>query len=278
MTWADTPEGIVEQAVEQQGPYLRRVCLFSGGSDSSVLAHRCRDEYNELAFVDTGTALPGVREFVVEFAAWLGKPLVIKEAGDAFRRMVLGGTIVRRGERKGLPEEGHGFPGPGGHAKAYARLKERQIEALLREYKVGQHHHSRVLFLTGVRQAESKRRTNRDPVTRRYSAVFANPLWNWTNADMTAYKREHALPQSDVAALIHRSGECNCGAFASAGEREMLADLWPAWFEENIASLEREAAAAGIKRCRWGVAGDKEKATEGGPMCSSCDFRQEQAA
>jgi 3'-phosphoadenosine 5'-phosphosulfate sulfotransferase (PAPS reductase)/FAD synthetase len=61
--------------------------LFSGGNDSTVLAHRCRAHYDGLAFIDTGTAVPGVAEFVREYAHWLDKPLRVLRAGNAYRRI-----------------------------------------------------------------------------------------------------------------------------------------------------------------------------------------------
>jgi 3'-phosphoadenosine 5'-phosphosulfate sulfotransferase (PAPS reductase)/FAD synthetase len=210
------PDDLISQAKAEHRP-VATVCLFSGGNDSAVLAHRCRDHYDRLVFIDTGTAVPGVREFVESFAQWIGKSLWIYESGDAYRRMVLNSEF--------------GFPGPGQHGRAYTRLKERQIEALLRDLKAGHPRSARVLALTGVRRAESTRRSKRQPITRRGGLVFANPLIDWTNQDMRAYRAEHALPESDVAALIHRSGECNCGAFAEPGERKMLRSLWPDWFE-----------------------------------------------
>ena len=68
-------------------------CLFSGGNDSTVLAHRCREQYEALAWIDTGTAVPGVAEFVAEYADWLGKPLRVLDAGDAYRQMVMGDLV-----------------------------------------------------------------------------------------------------------------------------------------------------------------------------------------
>ncbi len=264
-----TPEAIIREAREAYAP-IATWCLFSGGGDSAVLAHRCRDEYDGLAFIDTGTALPGVVEFVESFAAMLGKPLrVLEHDHDAFRAMVLG--------TPGRPALG--FPGPGQHHRAYQRLKERQIDRLLRETKAGHSRMDRVLFLTGVRRAESQRRRTREPITKHRAAVFANPLIDWSNEAMREYRAEHKLPQSDVAALTHRSGECNCGAFAAPGEREMLASLWPEWFERRIASLEREAEALGLPACKWGQRPPKKgDRLDGGNLCSSCEFRAEAAA
>lgn len=267
------PEQVVEKAEAEHGPFVGRVCLFSGGNDSTVVAHRCKDHYDELAFIDTGTAVPGVREFVQEFAALLGKPLRVYESGDAFRLMVLGGGI----NSEGRPYPAFGFPGPGQHGAAYVRLKERQLDALRRDLKKGHARSARVLFITGVRRDESKRRSQRPEITRRGATVFCNPLIDWTNSQMRAYRIEHEIPQSDVAALIHRSGECNCGSFAASGEREMLQSLWPEWFDRTIASLEREAAARGIPGCVWGKSPPAQVPDEVGELCSDCQLRMDVA-
>jgi 3'-phosphoadenosine 5'-phosphosulfate sulfotransferase (PAPS reductase)/FAD synthetase len=176
-------------------------------------------------------------------------------------------------------EAPYGFPGKGQHSKAYARLKERRLEDVLREAKSGHPRNSTVLFLSGIRRDESARRSNREPLTERGSAKFCNPLISWTRAEVHEYHERHSLPVSDVAALMHRSGECNCGAFAKADEeRRLISSLWPGWWSDSIERLEREAAALGIRWCRWGgfdldgvqAAGAPGKA---GLLCSSCAAR-----
>lgn len=265
-----SPEQIMDAAHVEHGPFVVRVALVSGGIDSTVMAHRCRDFYDGICFIDTGTALPGVREHVQRIAELVGKPLVIYDAGERWRAMVLGQSDLRAS----------GFPGPRGHSIAYNRLKLRQVERMVREVK--RQRSDRVLLLTGVRVDESQRRRwNVANLERRRGAqVWASPLRYMTNTEVRAYMEEHELPTSDVAALIHRSGECNCGSFADAGEREMLASLWPDWFEATIGSLEREAAAAGIKRCRWGDGDHRDTTTrpslaEVGPMCAVCQLQLE---
>jgi len=280
----EDPDQLVAKAVDEHQP-VARFCLFSGGGDSAVLAHRCRDHYEDLAFVDTGTAVPGVIAFVQTFAAWLGKPLrVVSLSTDEYRNMVLG---VGETSRDGEQAPPLGFPGPAQHGRAYNRLKERQIEQLRRDAQVGHPRGARVLFLTGVRRAESQRRRARAPITRKGGMVFVNPLIDWTDSEMAAYREAHDFPVSEVAEAIGRSGECNCGSFAAPGEREQLAALYPEWFEERIASLEREAAAAGIPACRWGERPppaptptdplQREEAEEDmrpGPLCDGCVVRQ----
>lgn len=286
----ETPEGVVAAAERRHGPFVHRVCLFSGGNDSLATAHRCRDLYETLVWIDTGTALPGVAEFVREAAEWIGKPLKTYAAPDGeYRRIVLGGT-----DHRGVEKQPLGFPGPMQHTRCYVNLKERAIEAMKRELK-GEDRSARVLALTGLRRGESKRRSKREPITRRGSLVFCNPLIDWTNADLYDYRDRHDLIESDVAALTHRSGECNCGAYATPGEREMLRDLFPEWFEATIAPLEREAARMGLPCARWGAGRDlidrqkrereREAAQvpgqialgEGGELCADCELRLDAA-
>jgi 3'-phosphoadenosine 5'-phosphosulfate sulfotransferase (PAPS reductase)/FAD synthetase len=273
----EDPDAVVARARAEHKP-VAVWCLFSGGNDSTVLAHRCREHHDGLAFIDTGTAVPGVAEFVAEFAEWIGKPLRVMHAGDAFRELVLGGHV----RKNGTVEEGIGFPGPAMHSRSYRTLKESQIRALLRESKAGHSRRARVLFLSGIRRAESRRRSKRQPIDRLKgtAAVFANPLIDWTGEDMRRYRSEHQLPESDAAALMHRSGECNCGAFASAAqERATLQLLYPEFFA-SIEKLEAEAEAAGLQWCQWGgYDRDGNRATDTkrqsvGLLCESCDSRQ----
>jgi 3'-phosphoadenosine 5'-phosphosulfate sulfotransferase (PAPS reductase)/FAD synthetase len=273
---------VIGRARSEHTPVAAVWCLFSGGNDSTVLAHRCRRHYDALAFIDTGTAVPGVIEFVRDFARWVNKPVRILSAGDAYRQLVLGGKAKRDGRK----EPGIGFPGPAMHTRAYKQLKEPHILTLLRESKEGRARRSRVLFLTGIRRAESRRRAKREPINRlgRTSAVFVNPLISWTDLDMLRYRRRYAVPESDAAALMHRSGECNCGAFASAArERAMLKALYPEFFA-GIEALEAEAEAAGLQWCRWGGydregrrATDRAKQSPG-LLCEACDSRHQGAA
>ena len=213
--------------------------LFSGGSDSSVLLHGAhtawlRGELTAAVHIDTGTALPGVRAHAEEFCGRLDVELKVYEAGDAYARM------VRR----------YGVPGPGAHLYSYVWLKERQIDELVRQHK--RKRSDRIMLLSGARVAESVRRMGKASAIERDGAqVWVNPLLYWDDAAMLTYRARAGIEPSEAAALMHRSGECNCGAYASKGEREMLQALYPEWFESTIAPLEDEAEALGLP-CRWG--------------------------
>lgn len=249
---------ILTEAIVEHEP-IKVFALISGGNDSTVLTSWARmaigHRLDAAVFIDTGTALPGVRDFVEAYCENRYIPLLVYEAGDEYQRMV----------------QEQGFPGPAAHRFAYVRLKERQIDRLVREHKT--HVRDRIMMLTGVRRAESVRRMGTtDPVRRDGAQVWVAPLIDWSDADMRAFRAEHNLEQSDVAALIHRSGECNCGAYASPGEREELRSLWPEWFEQNIASLEARVEAAGTTMCKWGERKPKHIAVYGDPHeCPRCD-------
>lgn len=300
------PDALIFAAKERWAP-IRTICLFSGGADSGALAHRCAHHYDELLYVDTGTAVPGVEEHVRAFAALLGKPLTVRRSTGVYRTMVLGDELwwsrfreaaAKRRRPFGIKEmraedraagrttaslfgeAPYGFPGKGQHAKCYSRLKERRLEDALREAKQGHPRRAAVLFLSGIRRAESRRRAGREPFSERGSAKFCNPLIDWSGAEVTAYRERFELPLSDVAALMHRSGECNCGAFAQADEeRKLLSSLWPSWWERTIGELEAEAESLGIRWCRWGghdLAGQQAAGASKervGVLCSSCASR-----
>ena len=75
---------------------------------------------------------------------------------------------------------------------------------------------------------------------------------------------------------MHRSGECNCGAFARAEEeRALMRTFWPQWWADTIEALEAKAEARGIRWCRWGGYDLQGKQAAGGPtdpglLCANC--------
>jgi 3'-phosphoadenosine 5'-phosphosulfate sulfotransferase (PAPS reductase)/FAD synthetase len=260
---------IVVDAIVEHDP-SKVFVLLSGGNDSTVLTSWARVQFGHkidaAVFIDTGTSIepdsndpsdttPSVRAFVEAFCANRYLPLIVLEAGDAYQRMV----------------REHGVPGPGAHRYPYVNLKERQLDRLIAEHKT--RWNDRILLLTGARRSESQRRMGQAVAIKRDGCtVWANPLIDWTDDDMRAYRAEHRLEESPVAALLHRSGECNCGAFAQTGEREMLRSLFPEWFERVIVAAENTAKAHG-KWASWGERPPHARVREDlGPLCSGCLF------
>lgn len=202
--------------------------LFSGGGDSIVATHIASQHprFDGCLFVDTGTALPGVREHVEAVCDAFGWPLVVRQPPEPYEQ------IIREA----------GLPGPGQHDTAYVRLKERVFDRFVAELcsrcDGGRcSRHDRVIWVSGSRQQESKRRMRNAtlPVERDGSQVWVNVILDWTAEAVAAYREAHRLPLSDVAALVHRSGECNCGTYAQPGERAFLCSLFPAFAQRVIA-------------------------------------------
>ena len=243
------------------------VVLFSGGSDSTLLAHLMRDRATHAAHANTTIGLEATREFVRRTCKDWQLPLLEftpPRPGDHYEKLVMD----------------QGFPGPGHHFKMYQRLKERALEEVRRRL-VQNPYRQRVIFLAGRRRTESARRAAIPAVERRGSTIWVSPLVNWTTFDMTTYRLlQGDVPVNEVTSLIHMSGECLCGAFAKAGEREELA-FWFPEFEAQLQQLEaRVAGVAAIPehRRRWGWGAsmrepDRRRGTASGPLCSSCDSR-----
>jgi 3'-phosphoadenosine 5'-phosphosulfate sulfotransferase (PAPS reductase)/FAD synthetase len=249
------------------------VVLFSGGNDSTVLAHLFRDRATHAAHANTGVGIEQTREYVRATCQRWGLPLLERKAPreeDSYRAHVLA----------------YGFPGPGAHYKMFQRLKERALEQVRREL-VQHSYRERVIFLAGRRRTESDRRSSVPEMERRGSTVWISPLVNWTKPDLNTYRLLHGdVPVNIVSDLIHMSGECLCGAFAHHGERAEISEWYPGAFDE-IAELEALIADRDDipeYRRRWGWAGDprllamsREKPTSG-LLCQSCDVRWEQSA
>lgn len=244
------------------------VVLFSGGNDSTVLAHLMRGRATHAAHANTTIGLEPTREFVRQTCAAWALPLLEfspPRTCDHYENLVLE----------------HGFPGPGHHFKMYQRLKERALEEVRRQL-VHNPYRERVIFLAGRRRTESARRVSIPAVERRGSTVWVSPLVNWTTFDLSTYRLvEGDVPVNDVTKLIHMSGECLCGSFARPGEREELA-FWFPDFETHLQNLERRVAGvAGIPGHRriwgWGatVREPDTRRAKTGALCSSCDARFE---
>jgi len=240
------------------------VILFSGGNDSTTLAHLFRERATHAAHANTGIGIEQTRQFVRDTCASWGLPLIEKcpPAGSTYRELVLD----------------QGFPGPGHHWKMYQRLKERCLDAVRMDL-ISNPWRQRVVYLAGRRRDESKRRTNVPEVQRDGSVLWVSPLVDWTRADLNAYRRRFTVPRNTVADLLHMSGECLCGAFAHRGE---LAEIGY-WFPEvraHIESLEADVRATGKhpeKRCAWGWGANSQvRPSKVGPLCSSCDARHEE--
>lgn len=250
--------------------------LFSGGDDSLASTHLVMERRDtpadRVVYLDTRSGLDANLEYVREVCDDYGWPLVVATAPIDLEQFATGDGP---GDR-----DAWGFPGPGAHSWAFRYFKERQIQHL------NQCHDDPAHFYTGVRSAESDRRlenvndTGRDDTGR---WVYVNPIHDWPDRAVDAYRERHDLPRNPVAEAIGRSGDCYCGAFAARTEELVeLQAHYPDHAEWLLDVEQRVQAALGADRdeAYWGFGnlGDKElramvAANDPDQMalCSTCD-------
>lgn len=234
------------------------VGLFSGGNDSTTLMHMLRDRVDLIAHINTGIGVEDTREFVRRTVREWEIPYleVSPPPGCDYETLVLA----------------HGFPGPAGHGMMYRRLKERALRKVRRRL-VKNGRKERVIFLAGIRRSESQRRADRTEIDRDGSVVWVSPMIHWSEQHLKEYRRVNDVPVNEVAANLHMSGECLCGAFAKPGEREMIKFFYPDT-DAYLAELEARVAAAGQPGCVWGQRPPKRGAAPAGRLCSSCTMAE----
>lgn len=245
--------GIISDAVREYRP-VKVIGLFSGGHDSLTACHIAarHPAFSYAAHINTGIGLPETRDFVRETSVaqgWNLHEYFALKCGQSYE------DIVAK----------HGFPGPGQHSTMYIRLKERALRVAIREAKEGHSRRATVLLISGVRFQESDRRMGyKEPVTREGSKIWVNIINDWSKIDCGRYMKNNNIQRSPVVDLIHKSGECLCGAFAKPGEFEELALFFP----EYAAYIKSLKCAKG-RQWGWG-ANSKSKTPAPGPMCASC--------
>ena len=233
--------------------------LFSGGNDSTVLAHLVKDRVDFAVHANTTIGIEETREFVRQTSHDFGLELIERTPPVSYEQLVL--------ER--------GFPGPAMHYKMYQRLKERGLDQVRREL-VSNGRRERLLFIAGRRRAESKRRQNVPFYEADGSVIWASPLAMWTKLDMTTYRLMNRdtdpVPVNEVSEKLHMSGECLCGAFAKPGEKEEIR-FWYPGVADYLDWLETRVKEAGHPEpfCRWGH-GKGKPPEQKGKLCSSCDL------
>lgn len=239
------------------------VAMFSGGNDSTVLAHMFRERVTHVGVANTGIGIEQTRQYVRDCSASWGLPVLEKSPpeGSTFRDMVLGLAVAKTGPNAGTRIYPGGFPGPGAHSLMFQRLKERAFEQIRNEL-VTNPYRERVVFLAGRRATESARRNRlafKAPIERKKSIVWCAPLIDWTAMDLNAYRLAFPdTPVNQVSQMIHMSGECLCGCFAEENELGDIG-LWYPAVRAEIEALEAEVRLAnppGVQRnpraATWG--------------------------
>ena len=253
--------GLIEQAIQEHPPVRAVYGLFSGGHDSltstSIAAQH--EDFTAAVHINTGIGIEDTREFVRETCKEQGWPLIELHSESKYEDLVL--------NRGGFPQ------GPKSHSSMYYYLKQRPLDGLIRDTK--KHRGDRVVLVTGIRVAESVRRMNAAisvPIRRDGASVWVNPILEWSARDCNIYMEVMRLRRSPVVDLLHRSGECLCGALAREEEIHEI-DLWFPTEAKRIHDLEATARACGLKNTRWASRkkwGDNVPLTL--PMCATCEL------
>lgn len=245
---------VMNEAIEEYKPSKKYV-LFSGGNDSTGLLYRCIQAgmCDAAVHINTGIGIEETREFVRTTCADWNVPLIEMHPPRSYDDIVMA----------------EGFPGPGAHRFMYTRLKERAIRQLVRENK--RDRKDRIMLITGVRKSESTRRmAHVDYIWRVGAQLWVAPLSDYTKGDLIDYRLENNLPENEVSALLHMSGECLCGAFAKPGELADIEKFYPKT-AQRIKDLEKRVAESGQKNCVWGKRPKGRKMTvPAGPLCTNC--------
>lgn len=212
-------------AIEKHKP-IAVFGLFSGGHDSFCASYiaSLHPAFTSVVHINTGVGIPGTRDYVYKTAQSREWPLLEYKATENVRAdgapdPQIYADIIRQ----------HGFPGPFGHRMMYTRLKERQLRRLEREFRAsGRRHNLRqVMYVSGARSAESDRRmANTEEVQVDGRRIWVAPIHDWSKLDTGNLLETVGQPRNLIVDLIHKSGECLCGAFAKKGELDELA-LWP---------------------------------------------------
>lgn len=110
---------------------------------------------------------------------------------------------------------------------------------------------AKVLYVNGGRSDESVRRMGNVPTEPEPHGrtIWLSPIHDWTKQDTSDLIEFTKAKRNLVVDLIHKSGECLCGAFAKKGELEELA-LWPQTRPayERIKALEKRV----MEKFPWG--------------------------
>lgn len=243
--------------------------LFSGGHDSLTATAIASEHplFRGVVHLNTGIGIEETRTFVRDTCEDRGWPLHELHAGlTRYEELVL-----NRG----------GFPyGTSSHNSMLFYLKQQPLN---RWFKTTS---GRIGFVTGIRRDESIRRMGAGistPIRRRKDKeprkVWISPILDWSRTDCSRYMASRGLKRNLVVDLLHRSGECLCGALARPGEIHEIAR----WFPEvasRINRLEHECERRGIVACTWAsrtarTVNDQQgqlfSKAELAPLCTSCE-------
>lgn len=264
-------KSILREAIEEHDPdYLYGA--FSGGHDSLVATHLASqlDEFDGVFHADTGIGVEETEEFVEDVCDQQGWKLHNYSPQDALDDGYKGLTFEEFVKQ-------YGFPGPSQHTMVYSYLKERPIR--LFKKRVKESRDEDIMLSTGIRVTESERRMGNAVQFEEGSVglIWASPIIYFDGNDVREYIDYYDLPENQVVNLLHMSGECLCGAFASQKEYEWIKTWYPEVAEriDDLEEMVSEAAKTNDhvpnKRTVWGWGQRENPNQKSLPMCVDCE-------
>mgnify|MGYP000849661548 CR=1 FL=1 len=239
----------------------RIYAMFSGGHDSLCSTHLAATlpDFAGVVHCNTGIGIEATRDYVRDTCERFDWPLHELHADREYEDLVI--------ERGGFPS------GPKSHNSMLFYLKEKPLRKFIQEVK--EHRTDRIGLVTGIRKGESVRRMAAKisvPVKKDGVKIWINPILDWSDREKNAYMKEHDLPRNQVTDLLHRSGECLCGALARREELQGILD----WFPEEgqrILNLEKRCKDEGLDEHFWAMR-SRVSADQGelfaSPLCVGC--------
>lgn len=194
---------ILNTAVTTYKPSLI-VLSYSGGYDSMVSSHvayqwsRLYAHSANLIVVsaDTGISADGWTEYVTSSARDIGiRPFYLKKTDH----------MKKWAER--ILESGFPFR-ESQHRINFYYLKQVVFRGIIRENK--KHRHDHIMFVNGVRRAESNNRINRPEIAKQGSGLFVNAILHWSDEDVQRYRMMHDMPTNPFYDRFGNSGDCLC--------------------------------------------------------------------
>lgn len=266
----------VREAIDVYKPVWISGAL-SGGHDSLTACYIASlvPEFRSQFHCDTGVGLKATEDFVELVCLQMGWKL---EVFKALTNTKADGTSDPMDYFSMLEDKG--FPGPAAHWLMYIKLKERQIFRFVRSHKINRK--DKVMLVCGGRRQESAVRSKMGRIVEHYkqgSLIWSNPILDFSKLDCSRIMERAKIPRSPVVDLIHKSGECLCGAFSKPGELEETA----LWFPDDPCIVRLKEADERLKKTKgWGWGGRPPKKNcqikMPGQMCSSCTQQQFQFA
>ncbi len=264
-------ETILSETLQRHKPSLI-VCSYSGGHDSIVATHKTLRWAKQYAH--SANILTVAVDTQIHAEGWLDFVRFSAKTIDA-RRFEIWQTAMLDKWIEDVKTRGFAYQ-KAQHKIYFYYLKQNAFRAVVAHYK--KHRHDRIMFVTGVRRAESKERAT-TPESEQYgSNVWCNPLVNWSEQETQLYRLEHNLPENPFYHLTNNSGDCLCN-----WHREIKLEKVQGAALDIIQPLDiicREAFGYGYgekpsKLLKQAAAGQMSLFTDDTPyLCAGCERKQ----